>query len=302
LKSNVFDAIEPYGSNTGILSGTESTKGIQDLVLYLASSVFIKQGVLPLQCETYQFDNRSPSLLFNTDALDSIKSKLRLKIKLNLFAANHTLWSKTNGLSRVWGGVTYSDDVPFIEGTLIENNVSNSTKRITKSIDNATSTLGQPGVVVFLTNDTHGGLPLVSKLTATQASYHFLVGYSEGKFQAGFSKPLNAKPIQMSEQFETLLNESKATAYLINVGYKQDGKILPDEILEQVISSVLSGAADKASTKKDVAFTSLVVTELPNVQKELLSNYNTNASKIVADLFKKKLETYVELKPQNLLS
>jgi len=96
--------------------------------------------------------------------------------------------------------------------------------------------------------------------------------------------------------------KTKQTAYLINVGYKKDGKILSDAILEETITSVLSGVADNAPTKKDVAFASSVVTELANVPKDLLTSYKADANKKVATLFKDKIASYSELKPSILVN
>ncbi len=93
---------------------------------------------------------------------------------------------------------------------------------------------GHPQTIFFLTADAFGVLPPISRLTAEQAMYHFLSGYTaklagtevglgtdpEATFEACFGSPFLPLPaITYAEMLREKLNRHGGRVYLLNTGW-----------------------------------------------------------------------------------
>jgi phosphoenolpyruvate carboxykinase (ATP) len=131
-----------------------------------------------------------------------------------------------------------------------------------------TSGLGDaPKSIVFLTCDSYGVLPMVSKLTANQAKQHFLVGYTSSMPSVEKSEEENViKPVFSScygraflplrpEVYGNMLmdkvNQLGISVYLVNTGFyggqpNKNGKRAIFDNTRYIIQSIADGSIEKS--------------------------------------------------------
>ena len=123
---------------------------------------------------------------------------------------------------------------------------------------------GIPKVVIFLTADAFGVLPPVSILTPEQTQYYFLSGFTAklAGTERGITEPtptfsacfgqafLELHPTKYAEELVKKMEKNGAKAYLVNTGWNGTGKRISIKDTRGIIDGILSGAINKASTKK----------------------------------------------------
>ncbi len=116
--------------------------------------------------------------------------------------------------------------------------------------------------VIFLTADAFGVLPPVSKLTPEQTQYHFLSGYTSklAGTERGITEPtptfsaafgaafLMLHPTQYAQTLVKRMQDSGATAYLVNTGWNGTGKRISIKATRAIIDAILNGSIDEAAT------------------------------------------------------
>ena len=125
-----------------------------------------------------------------------------------------------------------TDEIDFEDSTITENTrVSYPIHHISNIA--VPSTAGAPKNIFFLTCDAFGVLPPISKLTAGQAMYHFISGYTakvagteEGitepstTFSACFGEPfLPLHPTRYAELLGEKMKSSNVNVWLVNTGW-----------------------------------------------------------------------------------
>lgn len=116
-----------------------------------------------------------------------------------------------------------------------------------------------PKNIFFLTADAFGVLPPISKLTASQAAYHFISGYTAKvagteagvveptpSFSACFGAPfMPLHPTKYAEMLSRKISESKVNVWLINTGWSGGkygvGRRIPLKYTRAMINAVLDG-------------------------------------------------------------
>ena len=145
--------------------------------------------------------------------------------------------------------------------------------------------------VIFLSADAFGVLPPVSILTPEQTQYYFLSGFTAklAGTERGITEPtptfsacfgqafLELHPTKYAEELVKKMNKSGAKAYLVNTGWNGTGKRISIKDTRGIIDAILSGAIDKAPTKKIPYFDFEVPTELPGVDSGILDPRDTYA-------------------------
>lgn len=182
--------------------------------------------------------------------------------------------------------------VDFDDGSKTENtrvsypidHIDNIVKPVSKA--------GHATKVIFLTADAFGVLPPVSRLTADQTQYHFLSGFTAklAGTERGVTEPtptfsacfgaafLSLHPTKYGEELVKRMQQSGATAYLVNTGWNGTGKRISIKDTRGIIDAILDGSIDKAQTKTLPIFDFKIPTALPGVDPKILDPRDTYKS------------------------
>jgi phosphoenolpyruvate carboxykinase (ATP) len=207
------------------------------------------------------------------------------------------------------------ENVPFIKGT---KKLDFTSKEITPNtrmsyplhfISNAMETsIGDiPKNIFFLTCDSYGVLPPISKLSAGQAMYQFISGYTakiagteaginepKSTFSACFGAPfLPLHPGQYAAMLGKKMTEHKVNVWMINTGWSGGsygvGKRMKLDNTRAMITAALEGQLNNMEFEQHPVFGMLIPTSCPNVPAEILNPRNTWADKVAYDEAAKKL-------------
>lgn len=147
---------------------------------------------------------------------------------------------------------------------------------------------GHPNHVIMLTADAFGVLPPISRLTAEQAQYHFISGYTakvagtergvkepRATFSACFGAPfMPLHPTVYAEMLAKKLAEHSVQAWLLNTGWTGGpygvGSRLSIQHSRAMVRAAISGALDDVEYVTDPVFGLEVPTACPDVPAEVL--------------------------------
>jgi phosphoenolpyruvate carboxykinase (ATP) len=164
-----------------------------------------------------------------------------------------------------------------------------------------------PTDVIFLTCDAFGVLPPVSALSPAHAMYHFISGYTakvagtevgvtepQATFSPCFGGPfLVWHPNKYAELLAAKMKRHNARVWLVNTGWAGGaygtGKRISLKHTRAIIDAIHSGELTQATTERDPIFGFDVVTECPEVPREILLPRNTWADKGAYDAAARKL-------------
>ena len=146
------------------------------------------------------------------------------------------------------------------------------------------SRAGHASRVIFLTADAFGVLPPVSRLSAEQAQYYFLSGFTAKlagtelgvneptpTFSACFGKAfLSLHPTRYAEVLNQRMKQSNSSAYLVNTGWDGKGKRISIKTTRAIIDSILDGAIDQVECNTLPIFNLVVPASLPGVDSQVL--------------------------------
>src|SRR4051794_265100 len=151
-----------------------------------------------------------------------------------------------------------------------------------------TGMAGQPTNVVLLTADAFGVLPPISRLTADQAQYHFISGYTaklagteigvkepQATFSACFGAPFMPRhPGEYAAMLAERLEHYGVRAWLVNTGWTGGpygtGERMNINHTRSMVRAALSGALDDVPTEIDPVFGVEVPRTCPDVPSEVL--------------------------------
>ncbi|MXN92129.1 phosphoenolpyruvate carboxykinase (ATP) [Flavobacterium sp. Sd200] len=169
-----------------------------------------------------------------------------------------------------------------------------------------------PKNIFFLSADSFGILPPISKLTPGQAAYYFISGYTakvagteEGvkepqpNFSACFGAPfMPLHPAVYAEMLINKMQEAGVNVWLINTGWTGGGygtgQRMKLKYTRAMITAALNGDLDAVDYSTDPVFGLAVPQSCPNVPNEVLNPRDTWESKKAYD--KKALELAGEFK------
>lgn len=178
--------------------------------------------------------------------------------------------------------------VNFDDATLAEN--SRSCYPI-DFIPNASATGigGLPRNVVMLTCDAYGVLPPISKLSAPQAMYHFLSGYTarvagtergvvepQATFSACFGAPFMPRsPAVYAELLGKKIAAHHVDCWLVNTGWSGGaagvGRRMPIDVTRTLLRAALSGQLAKSAFAPDPTFGLLIPQACAGVSPDILN-------------------------------
>jgi len=336
-----------FESNELVILGSEYAgemkKGIFSVMHYLMP----KKGVLSMHCSANEGDSGDVSLFFGLSGTG--KTTLSADPRRALIGDDEHCWTN-DGVFNIEGGCyakaigLSAESEPEIFaairfGSVLENvvydpdthKVDFNDVSITENtrvaypidfIDNAKIPCvgGHPKNIIFLTYDAFGVVPPVSKLTSSQAMYHFISGYTakvagtemgitepQATFSACFGNAfLVFHPSRYAEMLAEKMEKHGAKAWLINTGMTGGaygtGKRMSLKHTRAIIDAIHDGKLDNVSTVTDKVFGVEIPSEVPHVPSEVLipratwadkAAFDKSASKL-AELFNTNFEKYKE--------
>ncbi len=299
-----------------VILGTEYAGEMKKGVFTMMNYFMPKQGVLSMHCSATADPRTSrSSILFGLSGTG--KTTLSADPKRQLIGDDEHCWSD-DGIFNIEGGcyakavdLTPDNEPEIFQalrfGAVLENVVYDKEDHqvdfhdtsITQNtrgaypiefIRNAQipCMAGHPSDVIFLTCDAFGVLPPVSRLTADQAMYHFISGYTakiagtevgidepQATFSPCFGGPfLVWHPGKYAELLASKLKKHQASVWLVNTGWTGgaygEGSRIKLKYTRAIIDAIHAGKLADAPTVKDPVFGLHVIQECPDVPSEIL--------------------------------
>ncbi|MGL5113043.1 MAG: phosphoenolpyruvate carboxykinase (ATP) [Flavobacterium sp.] len=185
-----------------------------------------------------------------------------------------------------------------------------------------------PKNIFFLTADSFGIIPPISRLTPGQAAYHFISGYTakvagteagvtepQPNFSACFGAPfMPLHPTKYAEMLSKKMKEADVTVWLINTGWTGGpygiGSRMKLKYTRAMITAALNGDLDNVDYVDHVVFGIAKPQTCPNVPSEVLNPRNTwedkaqydNKAIELAQKFKANFEKFEEFANEEILA
>jgi phosphoenolpyruvate carboxykinase (ATP) len=176
-------------------------------------------------------------------------------------------------------------------------------------ISNASETglCGHPKNIIMLTCDAFGVLPPIARLTPSQATYHFLSGFTskvagtergvtepEPTFSTCFGAPfIPRRPEVYGKLLQSQIAKHGATCWLVNTGWTGGaygtGKRMPIVATRALLAAALDGSLTRGAFRKDPFFGFEVPVALDGVDPKLLDPRQTWADPSAYDASARRL-------------
>ena len=185
----------------------------------------------------------------------------------------------------------------FDDGSLAENARSSYPLDYLDNIEES-GMGGHPENIIMLTADAFGVLPPISKMTAEQAMYHFLSGYTakvagtergmtsgaEATFSTCFGAPfLPRHPTVYAKLLGERIAKHKSNCWLVNTGWSGGGYGVGERMkishTKAMVRAALDGKLESVGLQEDPNFGLLVPDGCPDVPGDVLSPRNTWSNK-----------------------
>ncbi len=329
-----------------LIGGTHYAGEIKKSVFTMMNFLLPAQGVLPMHCSANLGQAGDTAIFFGLSGTG--KTTLSTDPDRMLIGDDEHGWSE-HGIFNIEGGcyakainLTLENEPEIYAasqrwGTVLENVVLDATTRKpdfrSKALTENTrlaygldaipqaSKTGQaphPKAIIMLTADAFGVLPPVARLTAEQAMYHFMSGYTakvagtengvtepQATFSACFGAPfLPRHPSVYGEMLQKLMQQHKVPCYLVNTGWTGGaygkGKRFPLSVTRAVVNAALSGELLDADMRVDTHFGFAVPKAIAGVEAKLLTprdcwakaeDYDM-AAKMLLNLFNQNFKKY----------
>ncbi len=314
--------IVSFAKRLVIIGGSAYAGEMKKSIFSVMNYLLPKQGVLPMHCScNYGTDQDDVALFFGLSGTG--KTTLSADTERTLIGDDEHGWSD-NGVFNLEGGCyakvirlsakgepeIYATTLKF--GTVLENVVVDPvTGRL--DLDDASQTentrgsyplshldnvdddgiCGHPKSLVFLTADAFGVLPPISRLTAEQAQYHFLSGYTakvagtergvtepKATFSACFGAPFMPRhPGVYARMLAEKTKRHKAKIWLVNTGWSGGpygvGERIKLGYTRRIVRAALAGELDGVDLREDPVFGLAVPVAVEGVPSELLDPRST---------------------------
>jgi len=339
-----------------LIGGTSYAGEIKKSVFTLLNYVLPERNVLSMHCSCNVGEDGDSALFFGLSGTG--KTTLSADPKRKLIGDDEHGWSEA-GIFNFEGGcyakvIRLSPEAePDIYettrrfGTLLENvGFDLDTRRVDLDDDGLTENTraaypvshisnalrdgiaSHPRNVVFLTADAFGVLPPVSRLSAEQARYHFLSGYTakvagtergvvepQATFSACFGAPFMALPPTVySRLLGERIRQHDVRCWLINTGWTGGPYGLGERIsiayTRAIVDATLTGKLDDVPLREDETFGLRIPTECPGIPSEVLdpqstwsdgSAYRTKAHEL-AHLFHENFKQFEGQTPEEVVA
>ena len=186
---------------------------------------------------------------------------------------------------------------------------------------------GHPQNIIFLTCDAFGVLPPVSKLSSSQAMYHFISGYTakvagtemgitepEATFSACFGAAFMVwHPSKYAKLLAERIEKNGTSVWLVNTGWSGGGygkgERMSLKYTRSIIDAILDGSLKNTPSVNNELFGFEVPTECPNVPDEIMqprrtwsdANAYDQAALKLANMFKENFKQFEEGSSQEII-
>jgi phosphoenolpyruvate carboxykinase (ATP) len=310
-----------FGRGVAIIGGTSYGGEIKKSVFTAMNYLLPQRGVLSMHCSANQGSGGDTALFFGLSGTG--KTTLSSTSDRALIGDDEHGWSE-HGIFNFEGGcyakvIRLSQEAePEIYqttqrfGTILENvALDRRTRRLDLDDDSLTENtraaypithlanvvedkMGEhPRNVIMLTADAFGVLPPIARLTAAQAMYHFLSGYTakvagtergvtepSATFSTLFGAPfMPLHPTVYADLFGKKIAEHGSSCWLINTGWTGGpygvGERIKIAYSRAVVRAALSGALQGVPYKADPVFGFEVPQRCPEVPEDVLQPRRT---------------------------
>jgi phosphoenolpyruvate carboxykinase (ATP) len=315
-------AILDFTRKIVLIGGTgytgEVKKGIFSALNFIMP---VDKNVLPMHCSANVGNNEDTAIFFGLSGTG--KTTLSADPKRKLIGDDEHGWTNENNVFNFEGGcyakvINLSEEnEPDIfraikKGAILENvifkkgtnEVDFDDVSITQNtrvsypiyhIDNIQpGSIGKkPQNIFFLTADSFGILPPISRLTPGQAAYHFISGYTakvagteagvtepQPNFSACFGAPfMPLHPTKYAEMLSKKIKEADVKVWLINTGWTGGaygtGSRMKLKYTRAMITAALNGELAAVEYKNHAVFGLAIPQSCPEVPSEILNPSKT---------------------------
>ena len=323
-------AILNFTKKVALIGGTgytgEMKKGIFSALNFILP---VDKNTLPMHCSANVGDDGDTAIFFGLSGTG--KTTLSADPKRKLIGDDEHGWTNENTVFNFEGGcyakvVNLSEEnEPDIyraikKGAILENVIF---KEGTKEVDFEDVSITpntrvsypifhidniQPGSIgknpkniFFLTADSFGILPPISRLTPGQAAYHFISGYTakvagteagvtepQPNFSACFGAPfMPLHPTRYAEMLSKKIQDADVKVWLINTGWTGGaygtGSRMKLKYTRAMITAALNGQLNDVEYKDHAVFGIAIPQSCPEVPSEILNPRNTWEDKNLYD-------------------
>jgi phosphoenolpyruvate carboxykinase (ATP) len=312
-----------------VIAGTEYAGEIKKSIFTVMNWKLPAEGVLPMHCSANIGPDGDAALFFGLSGTG--KTTLSSDPSRRLIGDDEHGWGE-NGIFNFEGGC-YAKVIDLSQtaepgiwnathrfGTVLENVAADAAGRLDLTDGSATQNTracypldyvdnvepsgrgGQPKHVVMLTADAFGVLPPIAKLSAGQAMYHFLSGYTArvagtekglgGEPQATFSTCFGApflprRPEVYGEMLSALIDRYGSDCWLVNTGWSGGaygtGQRMPIQHTRALLRAVLDGSLAQARFHADPVFGLMIPSGVPGIPDDVLDPRQAWADKAAYD-------------------
>jgi phosphoenolpyruvate carboxykinase (ATP) len=303
-----------------LIAGTQYAGEMKKSIFTVMNYVLPAQGVLPMHCSANMGPEGNVALFFGLSGTG--KTTLSADPTRRLIGDDEHGWSdngvfnfeggcyaKCINLSKkyepqIWNAIRFGavyENVVLAPDTREPEYSNDSLTENTRAaypvdfIDNVVESGmgGQPDTVVFLTADSFGVLPPISKLTTEQAMYYFLSGYTsklagteagvttpQATFSSCFGAPfLPLRPGEYANLLRERIEKHNVNCFLINTGWSGGpygvGERININYTRSMVRAAVNGALNNVETITDPVFGLRIPTSCPEVPAEILIPRNT---------------------------
>jgi phosphoenolpyruvate carboxykinase (ATP) len=304
-----------------LIGGTSYGGEIKKSVFTIMNYLLPKQGVLPMHCSANVGEKDDVAIFFGLSGTG--KTTLSSDAGRRLVGDDEHGWTD-DGVFNFEGGC-YAKVIHLSEsgepeiyrttrrfGTILENVAIDSfSRRVDLNDDLLTEDTrasypmghlksiveermaGHPTNVIFLTADAFGVLPPISRLTAEQAAYHFISGYTakvagtekgviepQATFSSCFGAPfLPMHPSVYADLLSQKIQKHGASVWLVNTGWTGGphgtGHRMELAHTRSMVRAALAGKLDDVEFETEPVFGLSVPRSCPDVPEETLNPRNT---------------------------
>jgi phosphoenolpyruvate carboxykinase (ATP) len=318
-----------------IIGGTSYAGEIKKSIFTVLNYLLPQKGVMSMHCSANAGENGEVAVFFGLSGtgkttLSAAPNRLLIGDDEHgwndkgVFNFEGGCYAKIINLSKESEPEIYECTRKF--GTILENvAIDTITRRIDLNDDSLTENTrasypithipniipsgagGHPSNVIMLTCDAFGVLPPIARLTADQAMYHFLSGYTakvagteagitepQATFSACFGAPFMAlPPSRYAELLGKKIGNQQVNCWLVNTGWSGGGPGVGSRMKiaysRALVNAALDGTLNAGAFEKDSAFGLSIPTSCPGVDREVLNPRNAWADKTAYDATARKL-------------